>query len=128
MDTWKRCVRSAGKAMSIKFLVLGGGGVLWVLGGGKCHKRFQEVFRDFERFSEVFQRPSQRPSQSAIFLSELRVVLPLVVLPLIQLLQIKRLHGGTPELIQRPSQRPSQSAIFLSELRVVLPLVQLLQI
>ena len=32
--------------------------------------------------SEVFQRPSQRPSQSAIFLSELRVVLPLIVLPL----------------------------------------------
>ena len=30
----------------------------------------------------VFQRPSQRPSQSAIFLSELRVVLPLIVLPL----------------------------------------------
>ena len=26
--------------------------------------------------------PSQRPSQSAIFLSELRVVLPLIVLPL----------------------------------------------
>ena len=30
----------------------------------------------------MFQRPSQRPSQSAIFLSELRVVLPLIVLPL----------------------------------------------
>ena len=34
------------------------------------------------KFSEVFQRPSQRPSQSAIFLSELRVVLPLILLPL----------------------------------------------
>ena len=45
-------------------------------------ERFSEVFRGFERFSEVFQRPSQRPSQSAIFLSELRVVLPLIVLPL----------------------------------------------
>ena len=33
MDAWKNCVRSAGKAMSIKFLVLGGG-VFWVLGGG----------------------------------------------------------------------------------------------
>ena len=30
----------------------------------------------------VLQRPSQSPSQSAIFLSELRVVLPLIVLPL----------------------------------------------
>ena len=30
----------------------------------------------------MFQRPSQSPSQSAIFLSELRVVLPLIVLPL----------------------------------------------
>ena len=28
------------------------------------------------------QRPSQSPSQSAIFLSELRVLLPLIVLPL----------------------------------------------
>ena len=43
-------------------------------------QRFSEVFRAF--FSEVFQRPSQRPSQSAIFLSELRVVLTLIVLPL----------------------------------------------
>ena len=47
---------------------------------------FSEVFRGFQRFSEVFrevfQRPSQRPSQSAIFLSELQVVLPLIVLPL----------------------------------------------
>ena len=44
-------------------------------------ERFSELFRGFERFSEVFQRPSQRPSQSAIFLSELWVMLPLVVLP-----------------------------------------------
>ena len=28
------------------------------------------------------QRPSQSPSQSAIFLSELQVLLPLIVLPL----------------------------------------------
>ena len=43
MDTWKKCVRSAGKAMSIKFLVLGGGGI-WVLGfgggGGECRFYF----------------------------------------------------------------------------------------
>ena len=45
-------------------------------------ERFSEGLRGFQRFSEVFQRPSQRPSQSAIFLSELRVVLPLIVLPL----------------------------------------------
>ena len=36
------------------------------------------MFGGFQRFSENFQRPSQ----SAIFLSELRVVLPLIVLPL----------------------------------------------
>ena len=41
-----------------------------------------EVFRGFQRCFEVFQRPSQRPSQSAIFLSELRVVLPLIMFPL----------------------------------------------
>ena len=33
MDTWKNCVLSASKPMSIKFLVLGGG-VFWGLGGG----------------------------------------------------------------------------------------------
>ena len=33
MDARKKCVHSAGKTMSIKFLVLGGG-VFWVLGGG----------------------------------------------------------------------------------------------
>ena len=32
MDAWKKCVRSAGNTMSIKFLVLGG--VFWVFGGG----------------------------------------------------------------------------------------------
>ena len=37
-----------------------------------------EVFRGFQGFLEVFQSPSQRPSQSAIFLSELL----LIVLPL----------------------------------------------
>ena len=54
--------------------------------GLRCVQKFSEVFRGFsevlEGFSEVFQRPSQSPSQSAIFLSELRVVLPLIVLPL----------------------------------------------
>ena len=50
--------------------------------GFRGFQRFWEVFRWFERFSEGFQRPSQRPSQSAIFLSELGVVLPLIVLPL----------------------------------------------
>ena len=43
MDTWKKCVLSAGKPMSIKFCVLGG-----VLGGGKC--RF--YFYGREDFSE----------------------------------------------------------------------------
>ena len=36
MDTWKKSVRSAGKAMSIKFLVFKGGGVFWVWGGGSA--------------------------------------------------------------------------------------------
>ena len=40
-----------------------------------------EVFRGFKRFSEVF-RGFSKASRSAIFLSELRVVLPLIVLPL----------------------------------------------
>ena len=34
MDAWKKPVRSAGKAMSTKFLVLGGGGDFGFLGGG----------------------------------------------------------------------------------------------
>ena len=34
MDTWKKSVLSAGKPVSIKFLVLGGGVIFWVLGGG----------------------------------------------------------------------------------------------
>ena len=40
--------------------------------GFRAFQSFSEVFRGFQRFSEVFrwffQRPSQRPSQSAIFL------------------------------------------------------------
>ena len=35
MGAWKKCVRSAGKAMSIKFLVLGGGGISGLGGGGE---------------------------------------------------------------------------------------------
>ena len=34
MDAWKKCVRSAGKTVSIKFLVLGGGGYFGFWGGG----------------------------------------------------------------------------------------------
>ena len=34
MDAWKKSVRSAGKAMSIKLLVLGGGGYFGFWGGG----------------------------------------------------------------------------------------------
>ena len=39
MDAWKKCVRSAGKTMSIKFLVLGGGAILG-FGGGGCRFYF----------------------------------------------------------------------------------------
>ena len=35
MDTWKKYFLSAGKPMSIKFLVMGGGGILGLGGGGK---------------------------------------------------------------------------------------------
>ena len=48
-------------------------------------QRVLEVFRGFQRYlevSKVFQMTSQTPSLSAIFLSELRVLLPLIVLPL----------------------------------------------
>ena len=41
MDTWKKCVLSAGKPVSIKVLVLGGGGILgFGGGGGKCRFYF----------------------------------------------------------------------------------------
>ena len=36
----EKCVLSAGKALSIKFRVLGGGGVFWVFGGGGGECRF----------------------------------------------------------------------------------------
>ena len=42
MDAWKKSVLSAGKALvSIKFLVLGGGGgILGLGGGGQCRFYF----------------------------------------------------------------------------------------
>ena len=81
----------------------------------RAFQRFLEVFRGFQRFSEVFRgfqrflKSPLRDPQSAIFLSELRVVLHLIVLP-----------RKTPA-----TQIPSQSAIFLSELQVVLPIIVL---
>ena len=42
MDAWKKCVRSGGKDMSIKFLVLGGGGYFGFGGGGRCRFYFYE--------------------------------------------------------------------------------------
>ena len=59
MDAWKKCVRSAGKTMSIKFLVFRGG-VFWVLGGGGGECRFYFYGRaDFSdlRLYKVFVRP-----------------------------------------------------------------------
>ena len=50
MDAWKKCVRSAGKALSIKLRVFGGGGI-WVLGGGGGKCRFYFYGRaDFSVF------------------------------------------------------------------------------
>ena len=40
MDTWEKCVLSAGKTMSIKFLLLGGGGYFGFWGGGECRFYF----------------------------------------------------------------------------------------
>ena len=57
MDAWKNFVLSAGKSMSLKFLVLEGG-VFWVLGGGKC--RF--YFYGREDFSDRRPGDSQRES------------------------------------------------------------------
>ena len=51
MDAWKKSVRSARKAMSIKFLVLRGGGYFEFFFGGEC--RF--YFCGHEDFSESFQ-------------------------------------------------------------------------
>ena len=50
---------------------------------GVC-KVFAERFRAFQRFSEfgMFFESPQSTSQNAILFSELRVVLPLIVLPL----------------------------------------------
>ena len=54
MDAWKKCVRSAGKNMSIKFLVLRGGGILvFFWGGGKC----QFYFYGSEDFSDTLAIP-----------------------------------------------------------------------
>ena len=41
MDTWKKCALSSGKPVSIKFLVLGGGGSFGFFGGGgRCRFYF----------------------------------------------------------------------------------------
>ena len=40
MDAWKNAFFLQEKPMSIKFLVLGGGGVFWVFGGGECRFYF----------------------------------------------------------------------------------------
>ena len=64
------------------------------------------MFRGFERFSEVFQRPSQSPSQSAIFLSELRFVLPLIVLPLKLLPKRPKCPRNIPESAPRARKCP----------------------
>ena len=55
--------------------------------------------------SSSFQRPSQSPSQSAIFLSELRVLLPLIVLPLktpARILLCVPRSGGSLESLESP--------------------------
>ena len=56
MDTWRKCVLSAGKPMSIKFLVLGGG-VFWVWGGGSADFIFTgaRIFLKIETFKERIQ-------------------------------------------------------------------------
>ena len=51
------------------------------MGGFRGFQRFLEAFRGFQVF-RIFFQVFQRPSQRVIFLSELRVLLPLIVLPL----------------------------------------------
>ena len=63
MDTWKKCVLSAGKPMSIKFLVLGGGGILGFWGGGEC--RF--YFYGREDFSELKSKGTRQNDKSTLF-------------------------------------------------------------
>ena len=46
MDARKKCVLSAGKTMSIKFLVLGGGGILGLGGGRECRFYFDVLARN----------------------------------------------------------------------------------
>ena len=71
---------------------------------GSLRGRVSEVFRGFERFSEVFRGFSKtlsETSQSAIFLSELRVLLPLIVLPL-----------KTPIILAIVDARAMQQSVF----------------
>ena len=64
MDAWKKCVLSAGKPMSIKFRVLGGG--FGGGGGGKCRfyfygrADFSECFR-FQDFGQGEKQTCREP-------------------------------------------------------------------
>ena len=55
MDTLKKCVLSAGKPVSIKFLVLGGGGILGFF-GGECRFYFYGRADFSEGISAIFNR------------------------------------------------------------------------
>ena len=67
MGHLEKCVRSAGKTLSIKFRVLGGGGILGLGGGGSADfifmgariflKKALATFHDF-----VFKQPLESPS------------------------------------------------------------------
>ena len=97
-------------------------------------ERFSEVFRGFQRFSEVlrdFQRVFQGPLRAPlmpIFLSELRVVLPLIVLPLktptkfeiaaknrwrFESLQTAKLRFNTPKEMIKELMLMFETAVYL---------------
>ena len=59
MEAWKNAFFLQEKPMSIKFLVLGGGGIFWVFGGGGGKCRF--YFYGRGDFSEIFAPPPLTP-------------------------------------------------------------------
>ena len=79
MDAWKNASVLQEKAMSIKFLVLGGGGVLWVWGGGvpilflwargffwRKHRVYTNFFKKFVRTLAFFPVTQVRNSAESV--------------------------------------------------------------
>ena len=69
----EKCIRSAGKTMSIKFLVLGGGGILGLGGGGggKCRSYFYER-EDFSDYCQFYSHERRSTNCHYLYLCLLR--------------------------------------------------------